>query len=81
MLLRRLLQFAPFVAALPCEIEPRVFQLVLVERELRLGQLELGRRLIAGRRIFFQFRDSLAARRNPRVELRYFIRELRARDR
>ena len=76
MLLRRLLQFAPLVAALPCEVEPRVFQLVLIECELRLGQLELGRRLIAGWRVLFQFRDSLAARRNPRVDLRYLIRKL-----
>jgi hypothetical protein len=76
MLVRRLLQLAPLVTALPCQIEPSVFQLVLVESELRLRQLELGRRLIAGLRVLFQFGDPLAARRNPRVDLRDLIREL-----
>ena len=63
MLLRRLLQLAPLVAALPCEVEPRVFQLVLIERELRLCQLELRRRLIA--RIARPFPISRFARGAP----------------
>ena len=76
MLLRRLLQLAPLVAALACEVEPRIFQLVLIQCELRFRQLQLRRRRIAGLRVLFQFRDSLAARRNSRVDLRYLIGEL-----
>ena len=46
MLLRGALQLRAFVASLARQIELRIFELVLIQRELRFGDFELSRRRI-----------------------------------
>ena len=73
MLLRRLLQFAAFVASLPGEIQLRILQFVVIERKLGLRQFELSRRPIAGFGVFGEFRDA----RLVRGDLRFGLRDTR----